>query len=355
VVVRAGVDGADCDVEVLSDEDAVYGADDPHPRVAGATLDLIDEGGVHGLVVGPNEDFEVVVDCSAGDETLVRIRFGKHVELTIAVPDDSIAADGPRRSAQPPARERALVAAAAAGDTTACAQLVELFLPAIAGVARVYRGVTAVERAELLQEGVVGLLRAVKRFDPSLGTPFWAYASWWVRQAMQQLVSELTRPIVLSDRAERGLARIKGARRDHLQSHGREPTVAELVSATGLPREQIESLLMIERTPHTLEAPLRADERASGTLGDLIVDPVAEDDYTHVLQRMEIEHVRDLTSGLDDRERLILSDHYGLGRPARTLQQIGDDLGVSAERVRQIEEQTLAKLRAAVAFGETRP
>lgn len=254
-----------------------------------------------------------------------------------------------------PERELALVAAAANGDPTACSELVELFLPSIAGVARLYRGAPAVERSELLQEGVVGLLRALKRFDPSLGTPFWAYASWWVRQAMQQLVSELTRPIVLSDRAERGLARIKNALHTHFQAHWHEPSIQELVSATGLPRQQVEGLLMTERVPRALEETLPVGEGQSGTIEELIVDPDAEDDYEYVLERLELENVEDLTDGLAERERSILRDHYGLGRPVRTLQQIGEELGVSAERVRQIEEQTLTKLRTAVRFGTTPP
>jgi RNA polymerase primary sigma factor len=243
--------------------------------------------------------------------------------------------------------ERALVAAAAAGEPAACSQLVELFLPAIGGVARLYRGVAAVERGELMQEGVVGLLRALRRFDPELGTPFWAYASWWVRQAMQELVSELTRPIVLSDRAERGLAQIKDARSTHLQAQWHEPSVQDLASATGLPREQIESLLMSERVPRGLEDAVAGGDGQSGTIEELIVDPDAEDGYDYVLERLEIERVGDLTDGLGERERLILRDHYGLGGPARTLRQIGEQLGVSAERVRQIEAETLTKLRTA--------
>jgi RNA polymerase sigma factor (sigma-70 family) len=103
------------------------------------------------------------------------------------------------------------VAAAAAGDSVACEQLVEAFLPSIAGVARIYRSTPGIDRAELMQEGVVGLLRAARRYDPARGTRFWAYASWWVRQAMQQLVAEMTRPVALSDRPLRGLARIKEA------------------------------------------------------------------------------------------------------------------------------------------------
>ena len=82
-------------------------------------------------------------------------------------------------------------------------QLIEAFSPSIVGVARMYRNSSRVKWNELLQEGVVGLLRALERYDVELGTPFWAYAKWWVRQAMQQLVSELTGPVVLSDRALR--------------------------------------------------------------------------------------------------------------------------------------------------------
>src|SRR3954468_21019515 len=97
-----------------------------------------------------------------------------------------------RRPALPIDLERELVAAAQSGDARARARLVEAFTPLIASVARVYRDSPRIDRVELLQEGVVGLLRALERYDASRGTPFWAYAAWWVRQAMQQLVAELT-------------------------------------------------------------------------------------------------------------------------------------------------------------------
>src|SRR4051794_41208341 len=103
----------------------------------------------------------------------------------------------------------------------------------VAGAAATYR-TGQVSRVELLQEGVVGLLRALEGFDPDRGVPFWGYATWWVRQAMQQLVSELTRPVVLSDRALRHLARLKDAHRDALAAGGREPGREELARRTGL-------------------------------------------------------------------------------------------------------------------------
>ena len=112
--------------------------------------------------------------------------------------------------------ERRLVEAAQAGDRRAREELVEAFLPLIASVARVYRGSSAITRVELMQEGVVGLLRALERYDPSLGVPFWGYAAWWVRHAMQQLIAELTRPMVLSDRALRQLSQLKRAHAEYL-------------------------------------------------------------------------------------------------------------------------------------------
>jgi RNA polymerase sigma factor (sigma-70 family) len=284
-----------------------------------------------------------VADSSADDETLVRIN--RHREIVLRAPPEQPRVGRFARSALTPDRENALVLATATGDPVACEQLVEAFLPAVSSVARRYRG-SGVERTELLQEGVVGLMRACKRFDTDLGTPFWAYATWWVRQAMQQLVARQTRPTVLSDRALRGLARLKEARRGHLQAHGCDPSTNELVEATGLPREQIDSLLVVERAPRALDEPF-AGEDGPATLADLLADPVAEEEYDKVEERLEIERVRDLTDGLGKRERTILYEHYGVGRPARTLREIGEDIGVSAERVRQIEEQTLEKVRAA--------
>src|SRR5919199_2063510 len=137
-----------------------------------------------------------------------------------------------RRPVLPESVERRLIVAARAGDQTARARLVEAFLPLIASVARLYRESPRLERMELLQEGVVGLLRALERYEPDRGTPFWAYASWWVRQAMQQVVSELTRPVVLSDRALRQLARVREAHRDAIARDGREPTHGELAERT---------------------------------------------------------------------------------------------------------------------------
>jgi RNA polymerase primary sigma factor len=253
---------------------------------------------------------------------------------------------GPRLTAE---QELELVAATERGDRTACRQLVDAFLPAIGGVARRFGPGGAVPRADLMQAGVAGLLFAARRYDPRMKTPFWGYASFWVRKAMQDVVAEVARPVALSDHAVRNLARVRAARRDHVQARGAEPTKAELAAATGFTPEQLDSLLAIDRPPRSFDEPLGgggADAATTPTLGDTVADPDAEQDYEHVLDEME---VHDFAGRLDERERAVLWAHYGLGEPAQTLSTIGARLGLTAERIRQIEVEAFEKLRHAAA------
>jgi RNA polymerase primary sigma factor len=251
-------------------------------------------------------------------------------------------------------QEQLLVVGAEAGDATACRKLVEAFLPAIASLARAYYRGIGVEQKELMQEGVAGLLFAAQRYDTGLGTPFWPYAAFWVRKAMQELVAELSRPVALSDRAVRGLAQIRAARREYLRAHGAEPTDVELSQATGLTPAQVESLLATERPSRSFEELLTPDDGSTVTLGDVIIDPAAEREYELVLDEIEIREVRDLADQLDERERVVVKAHYGLGRPTQTLGEIGATLGLTAERARQIEVGALTKLRSALAHPAMR-
>jgi RNA polymerase primary sigma factor len=222
---------------------------------------------------------------------------------------------------------------------------VEAFTPLIASVARIYARTPAVERTELKQEGIAGLLEALRRYDPELETPFWAYASWWVRQAMQRFVAETSRPVVLSDRAIRQLARIRDARRQ-LSGPGRQdPGVEALASATALPRERVDSLVATERRGRSLDEPLGGEEDGAATYRDLLADPSSDEPYERVFAAVEHDLLRELTQTLGARERLIVYSHFGFGRPTRTLREIAETLDLSAERVRQIEERALAKLR----------
>ena len=252
--------------------------------------------------------------------------------------------------------ERRLVLAAKGGDRAARAQLVEAFMPLISSIARTYRS-GQVQRLELLQEGVVGLLRALERFEPERGVPFWGYATWWVRQAMQQLVAELTRPVVLSDRALRHLARLKQAHHTTVQRTGHEPTREELAALSGLTRDQVDDLLATERAPRSLEEPTGGSDDEIGTFGDLLADPLAADEYEHVLGAIEVEELHAMLTGLSDRERDVLRARYGLGGGGEelSLRTVGDRLGLSGERVRQIEHRALTKLAADAASDAQAP
>jgi RNA polymerase sigma factor (sigma-70 family) len=247
----------------------------------------------------------------------------------------------------PVTTERRLVQAAKDGDRRAREELVEAFLPLIAGVARVYRGSPSITRVELVQEGVVGLLRALERYDPSLGVPFWGYATWWVRQAMQQLIAELTRPTVLSDRTLRHLAQLKRTHRDFLQEHGHEPTGNQLAADTGFSPERVGELLALERVPQSMDEPVVGAEGELGAFGELLADPLAENAYEQLLDHSEIEQVRALLGSLNERERTILRARYGLDGPEQSLREVGERMGLSGERVRQIENRALGKLRVA--------
>lgn len=248
--------------------------------------------------------------------------------------------------------ERRLVEAAQAGDRRAREELVEAFLPLIVSVARVYRGSPSITRVELMQEGVVGLLRGLERYDPSLSVPFWGYAAWWVRHAMQQQIAELTRPMVLSDRALRQLSQLKRAHGEYLAEHGREPSGNELADRTGLSHAQVGEMLALERVPQSMDEPVQGADGDLGAFGELLADPLAGDAYEELLDRSEIEQIRALLGSLNDRERMILRARYGLGGREESLRDIGERIGLSGERVRQIEQRALGKLRAAATHSE---
>jgi RNA polymerase primary sigma factor len=249
----------------------------------------------------------------------------------------------------PASVERRLVEEARLSGPGARDALVDAYRPLIATVARVYRNTPGVERAELTQEGVVGLLRALDRYDPTMGVPFWGYAAWWVRQAMQQLVSQMGRPIVLSDRALRQLALVRDARRRLAQTRGVEPSPRDLAAETGLARDQVERLTGVERNVQSLDVVVGEDS-GGATYGDLLADPRAEDGFDRVSDRLLVQHLDVLLAGLSDRERTIIRGRFGLTGPERTLRELAAEVGVSAERVRQIEHGALAKMRE-VALG----
>jgi len=242
--------------------------------------------------------------------------------------------------------DRSGLVLAAQHDHSRREELIDAFRPLIAGVARAYRRGGMVEREELMQQGVVGLLTALERYDPSLGTPFWAYASWWVRQAMQQIVSELSGPVVLSDRAQRRLSRLTAVRRAYLQEHRREPTRSELAEAAEIDTRHVDSLMVARGRPRGLDEPIGCE--GLGSFGDLVVDPRAEDEFECVTRRTAAAALPSLLDRLDDRQRFVVLGRFGFAGAERTLGDIAGDLGLSAERVRQIEQGALQTLRDAM-------
>lgn len=170
---------------------------------------------------------------------------------------------------------------------------------------------------------------------------------------MQQLIAELTRPMVLSDRTLRQLAQLKRAHHEYVRHHGHEPTGAQLASDTGMSREQVSDLLALERVPQSLDQPVSKGEGELGTFGELLVDPLAGDAYEQLLDHSEIEQVRALMGSLNERERTILRSRYGLDGPEQSLREIGDRLGLSGGRGRQIEQRALGKLRSATRPQQT--
>jgi RNA polymerase primary sigma factor len=249
------------------------------------------------------------------------------------------------------ASQQRLVLAAKDGDAEARDGLIVELAPLVAALGRQYE--VGVSRAELMQAGVVGLLRALERYDPSLGTPFWAYASWWVRQAIQRLVSELTRPVVLSDRAVGKLVRVRAARAGHLRDHGTEPTTRQLAADTGLAPATVQELTAAALPARALEEPLAGAETGM-TLGEQLADPAADRAYEAIPRELDRRALVALLGVLSSRERQIVDARFGLDGPAVSRRELAERMGRSSERVRQIEERALDKLRRAAGDADLR-
>jgi DNA-directed RNA polymerase sigma subunit (sigma70/sigma32) len=155
----------------------------------------------------------------------------------------------------------------------------------------------------------------------------------------------------MSDRALRKVARIKDAQREHLQRYGRDPSLPALAKAIGLPRGQVESLMAAERSPRALEEPVGGDQDAGVTLGELLDDPSASEAFDRIPRELELEQLPRVLAVLNERERTIICARFGLGAAESTLRELGERLGVSAERVRQIEEVSLGKLHETLVSG----
>jgi RNA polymerase sigma factor (sigma-70 family) len=235
---------------------------------------------------------------------------------------------------------------AQAGDASAQEELIHRLLPLVEVTARRYR-TEGLEQVDLRQEGIVGLLRALQRYEPSRGVPFTAYATWWVRHSLQEARSDFIRPMRLPPKALRQLSQLKSEHQRVYQGERRSAGVAELAERTSIELGQAEALIAADARARSLDEPVENMGGEIGTLGDLLEDPLSATAYEEVIDAVAGEQLRGLLSRLTDRERDVVNARFGFDGPAERRAAVGPRLGVSAERVRQIEERALAKLRHA--------
>jgi RNA polymerase primary sigma factor len=240
----------------------------------------------------------------------------------------------------------ALARRAQAGDEAVREELIRRLLPLVQATARRYR-TEGLEQADLLQEGIVGLLRALQRFDPERGVPFAAFATWWIRQSLQEARSDFMRPLRLPPKALRQLSQLKSEHQRIYEAERRSARVGELAERTNIELEQAEALMVADARERSLDEPISSMDAELGTLGDLLEDPLSAAAYEDVVDAVAGEQLRALLSRLTDREREVVRARFGFDAPAEKLSEVGERLGLSAERVRQIEERALAKLRSA--------
>lgn len=254
------------------------------------------------------------------------------------------AASGAEAAAAADTEAPDLVRRAQAGDTWAREQLIDRLLPLVSSLARRFRA-EGLDQTDLIQEGIVGLLRALERYDPERGVPFAAYATWWIRHALQDARSDFIRPFRLPPKALRQLSQLKSEHQRIYQAEQRSATISELAARTNVEAEQARALAAADARVRSLDEPFEGGEGELGSLGDLLEDPFSADAYEHVVETLAGRQLRALLSRLTDRERDVVRARFGFDTEPQRLVEIGEQLGVSAERVRQIEERALSKLR----------
>jgi len=246
------------------------------------------------------------------------------------------------------AEERELARRKDLGDEDAKRRLIECNLRLVMSITRSYAK-APVPLLDLIQEGNLGLIRAVEKFDYRLGYKLSTYATWWIKQAVTRAVANQGRTIRLPVHIAEEVRRVQRARRQLAQTDHREPTLDQIAARSGLSVERVRELLELVQDPYSLEAPLGD--------GETTVENLVEDDSSSPYDAVAVEtrdtEIERALEQLDERMRYVLVHRYGLdGKQVQTLEEIAGHLGVSRERVRQLQQAALKQLRQAASALE---
>ena len=240
-------------------------------------------------------------------------------------------------------QEIALAKRIEAGDEEAKQELAEANLRLVVSIAKRYVG-RGMSFLDLIQEGNMGLMKAVDKFDYRLGFKFSTYATWWIRQAITRAIADQARTIRIPVHMVETINKLIRIQRQLLQDLGREPTPEEIGAEMDMPTDKVREILKIAQEPVSLETPI--GEEDDSHLGDFIEDKDATSPEQHASYELLKEQLEEVLDTLTDREENVLRLRFGLddGR-TRTLEEVGKVFGVTRERIRQIEAKALRKLR----------